>query len=139
MLSNTAEMKPSPKRVCQEAAGSFSTGIIEAQSTSESRKTVPLKAPGSTSSPGARSGAVEQDRQPDRDADEREAVGDRREVEVDDDVGDDRRDQDERDDADARPVDQDARGGVLQRSASGGAAGAPPGCRRSPAPATAAT
>src|SRR5215470_17478164 len=43
MLSNTAETKPSPRAVCHDAAGSFSTGIIEAQVTSASRKMVPLK------------------------------------------------------------------------------------------------
>ena len=29
MLSNTAETKPRPSAVCHEAAGSFSTGIID--------------------------------------------------------------------------------------------------------------
>src|SRR5688572_30686860 len=46
MLSKTAERKPSPRVVIEEAAGSFSTGIIEAQVTSASRKIEPLKAPG---------------------------------------------------------------------------------------------
>ncbi len=58
MLSNTADTKPRPKAVCEEAAGSFSTGIIEAQVTSASRNTVPLTAPGSSSHSGLRSGAV---------------------------------------------------------------------------------
>ena len=44
-MSNTEERKPSPRVDCQDAAGSFSTGIIEAQVTSESRNIEPLKAP----------------------------------------------------------------------------------------------
>ena len=58
MLSNTAETKPSPSAVCQEAAGSFSTGISEAQRISESRKMLPLNAPGSTDHCGLRQSAV---------------------------------------------------------------------------------
>src|SRR5688572_32013570 len=45
MLSNTAETKPSPNAVCHDAAGSRSTGISDAHSTSASRNTVPLNAP----------------------------------------------------------------------------------------------
>src|SRR5258707_15553404 len=56
MLSKTAERNPRPKAVCQEAAGSFSTGIIAAQATSESRKIVPLNVAGITFQSGARSG-----------------------------------------------------------------------------------
>ena len=58
MLSNTADTKPRPSAVCQDASGSFSTGIIEAQVTSASRKIVPLKVSGMTSQSGRRSGAV---------------------------------------------------------------------------------
>ncbi len=54
MLSKTEERKPRPKALCQEAAGSFSTGIIDAQSTSESRKIEPLTASGNTSQSGRR-------------------------------------------------------------------------------------
>ncbi len=46
MLSNTDEMKPRVKADCQEAGGSFSTGIIEAQVTRASRKIEPLRASG---------------------------------------------------------------------------------------------
>src|SRR5436305_1397284 len=42
MLSKTADTKPRPSAVCQEATGSRSTGIIEAAVTSASRKIVPL-------------------------------------------------------------------------------------------------
>jgi hypothetical protein len=42
MLSNTAETNPSPSAVCQEARGSFSTGIIDAQVTSAKRFGVTL-------------------------------------------------------------------------------------------------
>src|SRR5215831_19354588 len=58
MLSNTAEMNPSPSVVCQEARGSFSTGTIDAQVTSPRRKVVPWKVSGSTCQSGARSGAA---------------------------------------------------------------------------------
>ena len=58
MLSNTAEMKPRPIAVCQDAAGSLSTGIMEAQVTSASRKIVPLVASGNRLQSGLRNGAV---------------------------------------------------------------------------------
>ena len=58
MLSKTAETKPSPKAVCHEAAGSFSTGIIEAHRIKESRKMLPLNAPGSSFQSGCRHSAV---------------------------------------------------------------------------------
>src|SRR6185437_12334287 len=54
----TAETKPSPSAVCQEASGSFSTGIIEAEVTNASRKSVPLQVAGNTFQSGARNGAV---------------------------------------------------------------------------------
>src|SRR6187200_879686 len=57
MLSNTAETKPSPSAVCQDAAGSFSTGIIDAQRISESRNTEPLNASGSSFHSGTRQAA----------------------------------------------------------------------------------
>src|SRR5262245_29121727 len=56
MLSNTADTKPRPNAVGQDAAGSFSTGIIEAQVTSASRNTEPLNASGSNPHSGLRSG-----------------------------------------------------------------------------------
>ena len=46
MLSKTAEMKPSASAETHEAGGNCSTGIIEAQSTSESRKIEPLMVSG---------------------------------------------------------------------------------------------
>src|SRR3954469_13554668 len=58
MLSNTAETKPRPIAVCQDAAGSFSTGISDAQVTSASRKIVPLKVSGITFQSGLRHGVV---------------------------------------------------------------------------------
>src|SRR5688572_20355009 len=58
MLSNTAEIQPSAKVVCQEAGGSFSTGISEAQVTSASRNTDPLNASGSSFQSGGRHAAV---------------------------------------------------------------------------------
>src|SRR2546430_1809260 len=58
MLSNTAETKPRPSAVCHEAAGSFSTGMSEAQRMSDSRKMLPLNAPGSSDHCGARHGAL---------------------------------------------------------------------------------
>src|SRR6185436_18627759 len=58
MLSNTADTKPRPSAVGQEAAGSFSTGINEAAVTSASRKIVPLKVSGITFQSGARQPAV---------------------------------------------------------------------------------
>src|ERR1700741_3696467 len=58
MLSNTAERKPSPKDVGHDGGGSRSTGIIDAHSTSESKNTEPLNAPGSSDQPGRRHAAV---------------------------------------------------------------------------------
>src|SRR2546423_1551732 len=58
MLSNTAEMKPSESVVGHDAAGSFSTGIIDAQVTSASRNTEPLNASGSSFQSGCRNGTV---------------------------------------------------------------------------------
>ena len=53
-MTTTRPMLPDPEAsaVCQAAAGSFSTGIIEAQVTSASRKIVPLKVSGITSQSG---------------------------------------------------------------------------------------
>src|SRR5262245_45675741 len=56
MLSNTADRNPSPREVCQDAAGSFSTGIIEAQVIRASRNTLPLNASGSSDHSGLRAG-----------------------------------------------------------------------------------
>ena len=58
MLSNTADTKPRPSAVCHDAAGSFSTGISEAQTISDSRKMLPLSAPGSSDHCGLRHSAV---------------------------------------------------------------------------------
>src|ERR1017187_6560001 len=58
MLSNTAETKPRPKAECQDAAGSASTGIIDAQVTRDSRKIDPLLASGSSSQSGLLSGTL---------------------------------------------------------------------------------
>src|SRR3954452_11221132 len=58
MLSNTAETKPRPSAVGQDATGSLSTGIIEAAVTSASRKIVPLNVSGITDQSGLRKGAV---------------------------------------------------------------------------------
>src|SRR5258708_19036627 len=57
MLSNTAERNPRPKAVSQDAAGSFSTGIIAAVVTRASRKIVPLKVAGRRDQSGLRKGA----------------------------------------------------------------------------------
>src|SRR5688572_8014440 len=58
MLSKTEDRKPRPRVVIAEAAGSFSTGIIEAQVTSASRKMEPLKAPGRSFQSGWRMAAA---------------------------------------------------------------------------------
>src|SRR5687767_15970441 len=58
ILSNTAERKPRPNEVCQDGAGRLSTGIIEAQSTSERRKSDPVRAGPSSDHCGRRIGAV---------------------------------------------------------------------------------
>src|SRR5262245_66595339 len=58
MLSNTADTKPRPSAVGHDAAGSSSTGIIEADVTRASRKIVPLKVSGSTFQSGRRNEAV---------------------------------------------------------------------------------
>src|SRR3954466_14084941 len=47
-------MKPSPSAVGHEATGNRSTGIIEAASTSDSRKTVPRSVAGITDQSGRR-------------------------------------------------------------------------------------
>ena len=80
MLSKTADRKPRPKAVCQDAAGSCSTGIIEAASTSDSRNTLPRTDSGTCCQSGRRIGAVSRIVAADRDADEREAVGERRRI-----------------------------------------------------------
>ena len=54
MLSNTAETKPSPNAVCHDAGGSSSTGIIDAASTSDSRKIVPFIEAGTSLQSGRR-------------------------------------------------------------------------------------
>src|SRR5512134_221808 len=56
MLSKTAETKPRPSAVSHEAAGSFSTGIRDAQVMSDSRKMLPLKDSGSSDQSGLRKG-----------------------------------------------------------------------------------
>src|SRR3989442_2145284 len=58
MLSNTAETKPRPSAVCHDAAGSFSTGIGEAQVISKRRNALPLNAPGSSDHAGLRHSAA---------------------------------------------------------------------------------
>ena len=58
MLSKTAETKPRPSAVCQDAAGNFSTGISEAHTISERRNTLPLNAPGSSDHAGLRHSAA---------------------------------------------------------------------------------
>ena len=58
MLSKTAETNPRPNVVCHDAAGSASTGINDADSTSDSRKAVPLSDSGSTDQSGRLIGAV---------------------------------------------------------------------------------
>src|SRR5262245_48348580 len=58
MLSNTAETNPRPNAVCQEAAGSLCTGIMDAQVTSASRKMLPLNASGTNDHSGLRQPAV---------------------------------------------------------------------------------
>ena len=101
-------MKPRPNAVCHEAAGSRSTGIIDAHSTSESRKMLPLNAPGSCDQSGPAQRNAEQQRDPDGDADEWKTVRQLGVVRVDDDVGDDRQYENEGNDKDARPIDGDA-------------------------------
>src|SRR5215208_439500 len=58
MLSKTAETKPNPSAVGQLAAGSLSTGIMEAVVTSASRKMVPLNVSGITDQSGRLKAAV---------------------------------------------------------------------------------
>jgi hypothetical protein len=58
MLSKTDDKKPSPKAVCQDAIGNFSTGIIEAHNTRESKKMEPFSASGTTSQSGRRTATV---------------------------------------------------------------------------------
>src|SRR5437773_6320108 len=54
MLSNTADKKPRHSAVCEEASGNRSNGIIDAISTSESRKMELRNARGGTSQSGRR-------------------------------------------------------------------------------------
>ncbi|MNC91930.1 hypothetical protein D3C83_82720 [compost metagenome] len=56
MLSKTAETKPSASADSHEAAGSFSTGIMEAHRMSESRKMLPWNDSGSRPQSGLRHG-----------------------------------------------------------------------------------
>src|SRR5262245_18977699 len=58
MLSKTADTKPKPRAVGHPAAGSLSTGIIEAHVTSAKRKIVPLNVSGITSQSGLLTRAV---------------------------------------------------------------------------------
>jgi hypothetical protein len=58
MLSNTADTNPRPKAVGHDAEGNVSTGIIEADVTSASRKIVPLNVSRSTAQSSRRNGAV---------------------------------------------------------------------------------
>ena len=59
MLSNAAETNPRLNAVGHEAAGSFSTGIIDAHVTSARRKMEPFAASGSASQSGRRSPTVD--------------------------------------------------------------------------------
>src|SRR5262249_32962318 len=52
------DRKPSPKAVCHDAAGSSSTGIIDAHVTNANRKIVPLEVSGMIAQSGLRNGAV---------------------------------------------------------------------------------
>src|ERR1700694_1256475 len=54
MLSNTADTNPRPSAVVHDADGSFSTGISDAHTMSESRKTLPLAAAGRCDQAGRR-------------------------------------------------------------------------------------
>src|SRR5689334_19395033 len=54
MLSNTAETKPRPSVDGHDAVGNCSTGIIDAHSTSDSRKMLPLIASGTIGQSGRR-------------------------------------------------------------------------------------
>ena len=54
----TADTKPRPNVAGQEAAGNLSTGISEAQATSDRRKTAPLAASGTTDQSSLRHTAV---------------------------------------------------------------------------------
>ena len=58
MLSKTDDKNPSPNVESHEASGSFSTGIIEAVRTKESKNILPLNAPGITDQSGARRGTI---------------------------------------------------------------------------------
>src|SRR5688572_33498160 len=57
MLSNTEEMNPRPNVLGQDAGGSLSTGIMDAQVTSARRKRLPLNASGIRLHWGLRHGA----------------------------------------------------------------------------------
>ena len=78
MLSNTDDKKPSPSAVCHEASGSCSTGIIDAESTSDSRNSEPFSASGSSDHSGRRTRSCYQQRHPHRGAKERKQIGDLR-------------------------------------------------------------
>jgi hypothetical protein len=58
MLSNTADTNPSPSVVSHDAIGSRSTGISDAASTRQSRKTAPRRVAGMTDQSGRRQAAV---------------------------------------------------------------------------------
>src|ERR1700674_3591823 len=58
MLSNTADTNPRPSAVVHDADGSFSTGISDAHTMSESRKTLPLAAAGRSDQAGRRHSAA---------------------------------------------------------------------------------
>ena len=58
MLSKKEETKPSPSVVCQPGSGRLSTGIMDAQVTSESRNTLPRAAFGSSDQSGLRQAEV---------------------------------------------------------------------------------
>ena len=63
---------PAPARSATTRRAAARTGIIDALSTSASRKIVPLNVSGSTSQSGRRAGSEIEDRDPDAEADERE-------------------------------------------------------------------
>src|SRR5258708_37657200 len=58
MLEKRAETKARPRAVCHVAAGSLSTGIIDAAVTSARRKAAPLNVSGNTDQSGDLNGAV---------------------------------------------------------------------------------
>ena len=58
MLSKTAETKPSPSADCHDATGKASTGIIDAQSTSDNKNSAPFAASGTSDQSGFRTGTA---------------------------------------------------------------------------------